>query len=147
VAVAATLGLLALLAVLAVAWPSGARPAASGTPAEASDRVDVVYFHRTERCSSCQWMGEQTLWTVQNYFAQELASGRVVFRDVDVQKPESASLTKQYNSYGSSLFLNYVKGGQNHIEQVADLYPFIGDQPRFTGQLRAKIAIGLQGSP
>lgn len=145
-AAVALLGFFALLAFTYLAWPSGPAVRSASLPPAQADRVDVVYFHRTQRCYSCQWMGDQTLWTVQTYFGQELSSGRVVFRDVDVQQPENAALAKQYNAYGSSLYLNYVKGGQDHIAQAADLYPFIGDQPRFTGQLRAKIAFGLQGS-
>jgi len=112
-------------------------------PVAGAERVDVVYFHRTERCASCQWAGDTTQKTVEANFQAELASGRVTFREIDVQKPENSALTRQYRAAGSSLFLNYVKDGRDHIIEASDTYTDIGNEARFASLLVAKIKAGL----
>lgn len=138
-----------LLAGLFIAGCQSNSPAsepAGAAQAGLANRVDVVYFHRTQRCAACLWVGKMSRLTVETYFADELASGRVTFREVDVQKPENAALARLYRAAGSSLFLNYVKGGVDNIQQASDTYPYVGNQQRFTEALRAKIAAGLEAS-
>ena len=138
-------GIAILVAAIAFAWPSEQpAPAGARTAAVANaDRIDVVYFHRTERCDSCQWAGAMSRKTVETYFQAELASGRVIFREVDVQQKENAALAYQYRASGSSLFLNYIKDGVDHIRQASDTYPYIGDEARFSERLRTAITAGL----
>ena len=141
----AVAGAIILFAAIAFAWPSE-EPASAGAkalPVANAERIDVVYFHRTERCYSCLWAGEMSRKTVETYFKDELASGRVTFREVDVQKRENAVLARQYGAAYSSLFINYVKDGRDHIVHASDTYPYIGDEARFGEVLRAKIAAGL----
>ena len=149
---AIAVGAVILFALAALLWPpSGGQAGRSpGTPSAgtastvgAADRVDVVYFHRTERCQTCLWTGEATGWTVKTYFADELASGRVTYQEVDVQKPENAALAKRFRATGSSLFLNFVKDGKDNIVQATDTYPYIGNTERFSERLRSRIAGAL----
>ena len=140
----ATAGAIILFAAIAFAWPAAEPDSQSARSAiTGAERIDVVYFHRTERCASCQWAGAMTRKTVETYFKDELATGRVTFCEVDVQQKENAALAYQYHATGSSLFLNYVKGGVDNIRQASDTYPYIGDEARFTTLLRNKIAAGL----
>ncbi len=146
VAVATAIGALGLIVLSALAWPKPlTSPPADGALAGVkADRVEVVYFHRTQRCETCLWAGQATGWTVQTYFADELASGKVTSQETDVQKPENAALAQKYRASGSSLFLNYVKGGQDHIVQAYDTYPYVGNLDRYSERLREKIASGLE---
>jgi hypothetical protein len=143
---AAVLALVVLLvAVAALVWPrvSTSGPGSSTNEASKADRVDVVYFHRTERCQSCLWTGEAISWTMKTYFAAELASGKVTYQEFDVQKPENSELAGKFRATGSSLFLNFVKSGQDNIVQASDTYPYIGNSQRFSERLRSRIATGL----
>ncbi len=141
VALASTLGLLGLVVLAALAWPKppastlagGSSVINSATSAQA-DRVEVVYFHRTQRCETCLWSGQAARWTVSTYFADELSSGKVTFQEVDVQKPENAPLANRFRATGSSLFLNYEKDDQDHIVQAADTYPYAGNLERYSEQ-------------
>ncbi|MHB1415519.1 MAG: nitrophenyl compound nitroreductase subunit ArsF family protein [Chloroflexota bacterium] len=141
----AVAGVLILFVAIALAWPSEEPAGAQAAPVTNAERIDVVYFHRTERCQSCLWAGEMTRKTVETYFKDELASGRVTFREVDVQQSENAVLARQYGAAYSSLFINYTKDGHDHIVHANDAYPYIGDEARFSAVLRAKIAAGLEG--
>lgn len=136
----------AVLALIVVAVFSNSQPqgaAAATAPIQNADRIDVVYFHRTERCDSCLWAGQMSRKTVESYFAAELASGRVTFQEVDVQKPENRALAYKFRASGSQLFLNYVGGGKDNIVEARQTYPFVGNEARFTGLLRSMIAAGL----
>lgn len=151
---AIVVGAVIVFALAAPLWPptSGQAGRSPGTPsmgtastgAPSADRVDVVYFHRTERCQTCLWTGEAVAWTVKTYFADELASGKVTHQEVDVQKSENAALVQKYRATGSSLFLNFVKDGKDNIVQASDVYPYVGNTERFAEKLRSRIAGALE---
>ena len=136
----------AILVLIVVGLFNNSQPKdalAGSVPVRSADRIDVVYFHRTERCDSCIWAGQMSRKTVESYFAAELASGRVTFREVDVQKPENSALAAKYGASGSSLFLDYVSQGKDNIVEAQQTYPYVGNEARFTGALRTMIAAGL----
>ena len=93
--------------------------------------VELVYFHRTKQCYSCRYAGDTTKYTVETYFADELASGKLVFKKVDVQDKANASIAERYGAYGSSLFINEIIDGIDHIEPVTDIWYQIGDDDEF----------------
>ncbi|OGO00437.1 MAG: hypothetical protein A2Y59_06230 [Chloroflexi bacterium RBG_13_52_14] len=97
-----------------------------------TDYVEVVYFHRTQRCYGCQYAGDTTEYTVETYFANELANGKLVFKMVDVQDKANASIAERYGAYGSSLFINEIVDGIDHIEPVTDIWYHLGDDEKFT---------------
>jgi hypothetical protein len=96
-----------------------------------ADYVELVYFHRTQQCYSCRYAGDTTKYTVETYFADELASGKLVFKKVDVQDKANASIAERYGAYGSSLFINEIIDGIDHIEPVTDIWYQIGDDDEF----------------
>ena len=93
--------------------------------------VELVYFHRTKQCYSCRYAGDTTKYTVETYFADELASGKLVFKKVDVQDKANASIAERYGAYGSSLFINEIIDGIDHIEPVTDIWYVVGKDEKF----------------
>jgi hypothetical protein len=110
-----------------------------------ADRVDVVYFHRTQRCSTCIHAEELTRYTVETHFADELASGKLTFQSIDVQDSNKAAIVDEYGAYARQLFINTVKDGTDHIEQATELYPLIFDDEAFVETLKSKIEDSLAG--
>src|SRR5512136_321063 len=110
-----------------------------------ADRVDVVYFHRTQRCYSCRYMETAANYTVQTYFKDELASGKLTFQVFNVEDEANAGIVKKYQASYLSLYINTVKDGTDHIELVADLYPLIGNDEAFAETLKNKIEKSLMG--
>ena len=113
----------------------------SGLP----DRVDVVYFHRTQRCYSCRYMEAAANYTVQTYFKDELASGKLTFQVFNVEDEANTDIVTKYQASYLSLYINTVKDGTDHIELVADLYPLIGNDEAFGETLKNKIEKSLTG--
>jgi hypothetical protein len=110
-----------------------------------ADRVDVVYFHRTQRCSTCIHAEELTRDTVETHFADELASGKLTFQSIDVQDSNNAAIVNKYGAYARQLFINTVKDGTDYIEQATDLYPLIFNDEAFVETLKSKINKSLKG--
>jgi len=110
-----------------------------------ADRVDVVYFHRTQRCYSCTYMEDASRYTVETYFADELASGEVTFQVFNVEDEQNADTVEKYQASYLSLYINTVKDGIDHIELVTDLYTLIGNDEAFVEALKGKIEKGLTG--
>jgi hypothetical protein len=128
---------------------SPATPLASnnstGNSTSSVDRVDVVYFHRAQSCYSCQYAEAGTNYTVETYFADEMASGKLTFQSVDVQDEANADIIEEYGAYGSQLFINTIKDGTDHIEQVTDIWLVIGDDEAFVEVVKKKIEKSLNG--
>jgi len=110
-----------------------------------ADRVDVVYFHRTQRCHTCIHAEELTRYTVETYFSDELASGKLTFQSIDVQDSNNAAMINKFGAYGSQLFINTIRDGIDHIEQTTDLYPLINNDQAFVTALKSKIENSLSG--
>jgi hypothetical protein len=110
-----------------------------------ADRVEVVYFHRTQRCYVCYYAEDGIRYTVETYFADELASGRVVFKVLNVEDKENAAIVNKYGAYTLSLFINTIRGGTDHIEEVTDIWYLIGDDEAFVEVVRDKIEKSLKG--
>jgi len=110
-----------------------------------ADRVDVVYFHRTQRCHSCIYAEDGIRYTVETYFADELASGKVTFEVINVEDGENAAIVKKYRAYTSSLFINTVRDGTDHIQEVMDIWYLIGDDEAFVAVVKDKIEQSLKG--
>jgi hypothetical protein len=110
-----------------------------------ADRVDVVYFHRTQQCYTCKYAEEGTRYTVETYFADELANGKLTFQSLDVQDSENAAIVQKYGAYSSQLFINNVKDGTDHIEQVTDIWLVIGQDEAFVEVVKNKIEKSLNG--
>lgn len=110
-----------------------------------ADKVEVVYFHRTQRCYSCRYVEAGTRYTVETYFKDELASGKLTLQVVDVQDKANADIVKKYGAYTSSLFINTIKDGTDYIEEAMDIYLLIGKDEAFVKALKSKIEKSLKG--
>jgi hypothetical protein len=101
--------------------------------------VEVVYFHRSIRCSSCTYAEDTTRYAIETYFADELANGELVFISIDVQSEENASIVDKYGAYTSSLFMNKVVNGVEHIEEIITIWSAIGNDQAFVDLVKKEI--------
>jgi hypothetical protein len=113
------------------------------TPTE-MHRVDVVYFHRTNRCHSCTYAEEQIRYTLGQYFSDELRSGMVTFRSVDVQNPDNTEIIEKCGAYTSQLFLITVTNDSENVEHVEEIWKLIGEDEDFSNLVKDKITDALE---
>ncbi len=129
-------------ALLATPSPTPTNTQVTPTPqpsTNGTNMVEVVYFHRTQRCYSCRYAGDTTKYAVETYFAQELANGKLVFKTLNLQDPANAEIVKRYGAYTSSLFINEIKDGTDHIEAITGIWFLIGKDEAFVNLVKSEI--------
>ena len=117
-------------------------PEIPSTPTTSSvtvDKVEVVYFHRAQRCSGCIYAETATRYTVDNYFKDEMASGKLEFKVVELSNEANTAIVKKYGAYTSSLFINGIKDGVDHIEEVDKIWFLLGKDAEFVSLIKATI--------
>lgn len=106
---------------------------------QAADRLEVYYFHRTQRCISCLTIGEYINKTMLEYFSGEIASGRIDYGEINIDLPENKDLAYKFQASGSSLFINAVRGENEDIQNVPEVWNWKSDEQIFNNNLKQKI--------
>ncbi len=103
----------------------------SALPHGTVTHVDVVYFHRTQRCTSCLNAGRYTRETMERFFSAHLQRGVMSFRELDVQKTENAAIAGKYQASGSSLYLGVLMNGVEYLCPVEDIWFYTNSRSLF----------------
>ena len=120
----------------------------TNTAEESSDAVmvEVVYFHRIQRCHSCTYAEEQTVYTLETYFKDEMDSGKITFQSVNVENENNAIIVEKYGAYTSQLFINVINGDTENIEEIQEFWDFIDDDEGFSNMIITKVNEALEGA-
>lgn len=86
------------------------------------NRVDVVYFHATQRCVTCLCFEEHVNTVMERNFQDALQNGKLTYRVLDVQKPENKELARKYGAVGSQLFINVIRDGSDNITDIQEIW-------------------------
>lgn len=109
------------------------------------ERVEVYHFHPSQQCYSCKTLGNFTEETVKTFFANELSSGKLVFKHISINLPENADLVKRYEVTGSSLWIGVYNKTGFHKEQNVNVWYKINNKEEFMQYLAAVIRGRLNG--
>ncbi|MFA5742990.1 MAG: nitrophenyl compound nitroreductase subunit ArsF family protein [Candidatus Paceibacterota bacterium] len=109
-----------------------------------AEKVEVFLFHRTQRCVTCIAIGKLSGQTVAERFSEELKSGKVIFREVNIDELQNKMLAEKFKASGSSLFINAINNGSDNIQEDIDVWSLTGDEAAFKDHLANKIS-GLLG--
>ncbi len=104
-------------------------------------KIEVINFHSTRRCMTCNAIEANTKYTLETYFAAELKSGVITQQTVNVELEENEKMAEKFQVTGTSLYLNVIKGGE---EKQIDLSNFAftkgKDKEAFSKDLAKKIS-------
>ncbi|MCJ7654133.1 MAG: nitrophenyl compound nitroreductase subunit ArsF family protein [Dehalococcoidia bacterium] len=116
-------------------------------PSNAPDRVDIVYFHRPQRCPTCLCFEERITYVVRTYFQNELKSGKLTFGVYNIGDNKNVDIVKKYGAVGSQLFINTVKDGTDHITDIQDIWSWgcRSNKQDFAQQVKSIIEQSLKG--
>ncbi len=106
--------------------------------------VEVVYFHRTNRCYSCTYAEDKVRYTLDTFYSDELADGELVFMAVNVQDDANSAIIDKYGAYTSSLYMNKVVNGVDDIESITGIWFLIGKDQEFVDYVNEEIAERLK---
>ncbi|MCK5122854.1 MAG: hypothetical protein KAQ87_01760 [Candidatus Pacebacteria bacterium] len=103
------------------------------------DKIEIYYFHRTQRCYSCNILSQYTREIIEQKFSEEIKNGKIEFREVNVDLPENKNTALKFQASGSSLFVNVIKDGQDDINQDANVWQLLNNRSQFENYLTNKI--------
>lgn len=105
----------------------------------AVDKIQVFMFHSTQRCSTCRAIGKLSGEAVNEYFAAEVAAGKIEFREINIDLPENKELAQKFQASGSSLFINPIYNNQDHISQDTNIWRLTSNPNQFKSYLKSKL--------
>jgi hypothetical protein len=89
------------------------------------EKIVAYYFHGTFRCSSCTKIENWSYEAIKSSFRTALEEGKLLWRPINVEKPENKHFIKQYSLFTKSLIITEVKGGKQirwkHLNKVWEL--------------------------
>jgi hypothetical protein len=109
-------------------------------PMSLPSQVVVYYFHGNARCPSCYKLEQFAKEALEQNFTDELKSGRIAFKIVNIDKAGNDHFVADYQLYTKSVVLSLVKDGKQvrykNLERVWDL---LRDQNQYHAYVRDEI--------
>lgn len=116
-----------------------------GVAAE-GDKVIAYYFHRTQRCPTCNRIEELTHEIIHQNFAEELSSGKLELRVVNVESPGNEHFETDFNLVSQSIILVDLKTGkQMKWKNLDQIWELIGTESEFRIYVESEIR-GFMGA-
>jgi len=103
-------------------------------------KIEVIDFHATHRCMTCNAIEANTKYTLQTYFEKEVEAGKITFRVINVDIKENEKIAESFEASGTALFLNVIKDGKETHINLTDFAFLKGNQKEeFAKELKLKI--------
>ncbi len=94
--------------------------------------VIAYYFHGNFRCVNCYNIERYSKEAVERYFKDELASGKVVFKVVNIEEKGNEHFVNDYQLYTRSLVLSQVKNGKEiKSKNLTKVWEYLRNKPKF----------------
>jgi hypothetical protein len=103
------------------------QPAAEGlpNPAKTGHKVIAYYFHGDKRCPTCHMLETYAEEALQTHFADELASGKLAWKVVNVDRQENGHFIEDFQLLTKSVVLVDTQDGKQvkwkNLERIWDL--------------------------
>ena len=110
-----------------------------------TNKIEVIDFHSTHRCMTCNAIEANTKYTLESFFPEELAANNITFQTVNVDLDENYAMAEKFQATGTSLFLNVIVDGKETPIDLTDFAFMNGtDQETFSAELKSKIEAELE---
>ena len=114
----------------------------------ASDSVIAYYFHGNMRCYSCNILEQYSRQAIEENFQDQLTSGRLVFKTVNVQEKANDHFMKDYGLYSQSLVLSLVENGkEKKFKNLTMVWQYARDRQKFISYVKDEVNAYLRELP
>ena len=112
-----------------------------------AEGLNVVTTHATLRCPTCTTMERLTRELLDESFKDDVAAGKIVFREVNYEQPEVAAFAGEFKVATASVVLVNVQNGEivTGKNLADDAWKLYTDAPAFKQMLNEQINAMLQG--
>jgi hypothetical protein len=129
---------------------TGAVTSSGGSAAEGNlpRTLTVYYFWEAPRCDTCLKLEGYAEEALRNGFSEELKSGLVRWRPVNVGEPAGEHFVKDYELFTKALIISDVRHGKEakwkNLEAIWDL---VGDKGAYIKYVQGEVAMALKEVP
>lgn len=104
------------------------------------DLLEIYYFHRTERCATCNAI-EGGVRSALNSYKKEITKGDLVFKSINFEDETDNEIIKNYEIESPTLLFVYNKNGERKfIDLTEDAFSYARQNPsKFKKVLKEKI--------
>ncbi len=100
----------------------------------------AYYFHGTDRCPSCTKIEKWSYEAMKNSFPKALKQGRLLWKPVNIDKPENRHFIKEYGLFTKSLIITEVKGEkQTKWKNMDKVWQLLRDQEKFSAYVTQEV--------
>lgn len=109
-----------------------------------ANQIEVIDFHSTHRCMTCNAIEANTKYTLETYFSDELASEKITFQTINVDEEANVKTAEKFEATGTGLFLNViVNGEETPIDLTIFAFSSGNNQEEFSSELKSKLEAEL----
>ena len=94
--------------------------------ASAGEKVEIFYFHLTRRCVTCQAVEKVAGDAVRELYPDEIASGLVIFRSMNIEDKANESDAERVKAVGQCLL---VVSGDTRIDLTSSGFLYARTKP------------------
>ncbi len=118
----------------------------SAAESASQNQVVVYQFHRRFRCPSCQELEALIRNTLETRYPEDLKSGKLTFRVVDLDAKGSEHFPKDYDFFYNTVIIVDVRDGKDaRFKNLEKLWEIYEDKEKAIEFLRAEIDEYLTG--
>ena len=104
------------------------------------NRIEILDFYGTHRCTTCKNIEANTRYTLNHVFKKELDDGTIVFKTINFDDDKNEKIVTDYLAYGTSLFFNVIKNGkEKHIDLSTFSFKWGDNKEKYSRMLEEKI--------
>lgn len=119
--------------------------AAISTTLDSVEKIEVYHFHSNRQCSVCKIIGANLDETINRYFLEQVAGGKIIFGHINVQLPENKKIMNRYGAQGTSLWIGVYGENGFHPENNRGIWYKLHDKEAFISYLKQLIEKRLSG--
>ena len=107
---------------------------------EKKDLLEIYYFHRTERCATCNAI-EDGIKSTLNSYKKEIKKGDLIFLSINFEEDTENEIIKNYEIESPTLLFIYnIKGERKFLDLTEDAFSNARINPsKFKKVLKGKI--------
>ncbi|MFD1293163.1 nitrophenyl compound nitroreductase subunit ArsF family protein [Lutibacter holmesii] len=108
------------------------------------NQIEVIDFHSTHRCMTCNAIEANTKYTLDTYFSSEVAAKKITFQAINVDEEMNLKIAEKFEATGTALFLNViVDGKETQIDLTEFAFMSGNNQEEFSNELKSKLEVEL----
>ena len=111
---------------------------------QSENKIEVIDFHSTHRCMTCNAIESHTKYALDLYFPEELKNEKITFQTVNVDEEKNVEIAEKFQATGTSLFLNVIVDGKETQVDLTDFaFMEASDESVFVEKLKTKLETEL----